>query len=207
LLYLRDGNRDGYRSMCADMLQCFGKTDDPNNAELSAWTCIWTSNAVADAAQPVNLAEKATAKEPKKFSYCSTLGAVLYRAGRFEDAIKRLTEASALKPDPEDIRAYNWFFLAMAHHRLGHADKARQWLEKALQDTEKTLKPSSAPAAEAQENAIYPTGPMPPTWNRKLQLQLLRREAEEQIRGRGWRWQGVQGVVVLAASATVYGLL
>jgi Tfp pilus assembly protein PilF len=185
LLYLRDGNLDGYRRICADMLQRFGKTDDADKADTLAWTCIWAPNAVADAAQPVHLAEKAVAKDPKSFSYCLTLGAALYRAGRFEDAIKRLTEASALKPDPEDTRAYHWFFLAMAHDRLRHADEARNWLEKALQETEKALKPSSAPAAGARENAIHPTGPIPPRWNRKLQLQLLRREAEEQIRSKG----------------------
>ncbi|HEV3260898.1 MAG TPA: hypothetical protein VG013_28865, partial [Gemmataceae bacterium] len=27
----------------------------------------------------------------------------------------------------------NWLVLAMAHHRLGHADEARRWLDKADQ--------------------------------------------------------------------------
>jgi hypothetical protein len=34
-----------------------------------------------------------------------------------------------------------WFFLAMAHYRLGHAEEARRWLEKASRATDDVLKP------------------------------------------------------------------
>ena len=74
-----------------------------------------------------------------------------------------------------------WFFLAMAHHRLGHADEARRWLEKATQATEEALKPPAEPPGKSAE----PSGAIPPDWKRKLTLQLLRREAEEQIQGLG----------------------
>jgi hypothetical protein len=51
----------------------------------------------------------------------------------------------------------DWAFLAMAHHRLGHRDEARRWLEK-LQD-----RPSVADSADF--------------WN-ELEVRLLRSEAE-----------------------------
>ena len=56
------------------------------------------------------------------------LGAALYRADRCDDAIRRLEEGIRLRGGdglPED-----WAFLAMAHHRLGHRDEARRWLDR-----------------------------------------------------------------------------
>jgi hypothetical protein len=55
---------------------------------------------------------------------------------------------------------YTWFFLAMAHQRLGHAREARVWLEK----TQKQMEQKSSADA---------------SWNRRLTLQLLSREAEQ----------------------------
>jgi hypothetical protein len=52
------------------------------------------------------------------------LGAALYRAGRLEEAVQRLTAGTGF----DDTR---WLFLAMAHARLGHPAEARQWLAKA----------------------------------------------------------------------------
>ena len=57
-----------------------------------------------------------------------TLGAALYRAGRFDEAIRRLEESIQL-PNSESRQEYS-AFLAMAHHRLGHRDEARHWLDR-----------------------------------------------------------------------------
>jgi tetratricopeptide (TPR) repeat protein len=180
MLCLRDGNRDGYRKVCADMLRRFAKADDPGSVHWLTRTCVLAPDAVADAAQVVQRAEKAVAKEPKNLRYLNTLGAALYRAGRFEDAVKRLTEASASRPNEQEMTMPStWYFLALTHHRLGHADEARRWLDKADQATEEALTPPAGPS----EKSGNTTGPVPPPWNRGLALQLLRREAEEQIRG------------------------
>jgi tetratricopeptide (TPR) repeat protein len=182
LLALRDGDLDGYRKVCADMLLRFSKADEPDTAFWLAWTCILAPGAVADEAQAVQLAEKAVAKDPKKLSYLCMVGAALYRAGRFEEAARRLTEATALQRSPhEGPMAYTWFFLAMAQQRLGHADEARRWLDKAVQATEEALKPHAEPPG----NSVEPTGAILPSWNQKLTLQLLRREAVELIQGPG----------------------
>jgi tetratricopeptide (TPR) repeat protein len=179
MLCLRDGNLDGYRTICADMLRRFAKADDPDAGAQAAWTCTLTPKAGADPAQLVLLAEKALAKSPKDHWNVNLLGAALYRAGRFEEAVKRLTEASTLHADPYRTNMlYTWYFLAMAHQRLGHADEARRWLDQA---TEEALKP----AAGRPEKSGAAFGGIPPNWNRKLTLQLLRREAEELIHGPG----------------------
>ncbi len=57
-----------------------------------------------------------------------TLGAALYRAGRFEEAIRRLEEANMARPGAEE--PLDWPFLAMAHHRLGHHEEALRWLDR-----------------------------------------------------------------------------
>jgi hypothetical protein len=67
----------------------------------------------------------------------------------------------------------------MAHHRLGHRDEARRWLDKAVQGTREALKTSAEPRADAGNS----DGVIPPNWSRRLTLQLLRREAERLIQG------------------------
>jgi len=181
MLCLRDGNQGGYREVCSDMLERFGKE--------AVWTCALTPNSQADPARIVALAEKAMAESDKGQGYVNhdhwhvnQLGGALYRAGRFEEAVKRLTEATELNPHPcRSNMLHTWFFLAMAHHRLGHADLARRWLEKGIQGTEEALKPPAEPQGKHGNS----DGAIPPNWHRRLTLLLLRREAEQLIQDPG----------------------
>jgi hypothetical protein len=90
----------------------------------------------------------------------NTLGAALYRAGRFEAAIHRLDEGiQALGGEG----APNGFaLLAMAHHRLGHRDEARRWLAKLV--------------------AFQPKEGLEFSWD-YVDIRILRREAESLILG------------------------
>ena len=81
----------------------------------------------------------------------------------------------------QSATAYTWFFLAMTHHRLGRTDEARHWLEKGIQATEEAMQPP----AGSPEKSRNTTATIPLSWNRKLTLQLLRREAEQMIQGPG----------------------
>jgi hypothetical protein len=56
------------------------------------------------------------------------IGAVLLRAGRFEDAIRRFAELTQKRKGKEE--PVDWAFLSMAHHRLGHRDEARRYLDR-----------------------------------------------------------------------------
>ena len=56
----------------------------------------------------------------------NTLGAILYRAGRFEEAVRQLERS--VEVHGAGGTPYDALFLAMAHHQLGHADEARRWL-------------------------------------------------------------------------------
>jgi tetratricopeptide (TPR) repeat protein len=133
------------------------RTTEPYKANDVAWCCALCPAAVRDTEGPIRLAEFALAGFSPELKYFAlrTLGASLYRAGRFEDAIRRLEEGNKIRNgagDPQD-----WVFLAMAHHRLGHRDEARLWLDKLR-------------LREAN------TGP-DQFWN-ELEIRLLRSEAE-----------------------------
>jgi tetratricopeptide (TPR) repeat protein len=153
VLYLAVGDEAGYRRVCAELLQRFGAGASLANAREAVWTGALRPDAVPDPSQFAHIAERVVAQEPKSAVNQRTLGAALYRAGRFEEAIQWLTRNG-------DGGFQGWPFLAMAHHRLGHAAEARQWLDKTIADAK------------------------PYDWVTRWELQLLRREARELIEGK-----------------------
>lgn len=162
----------GYRKICAKMLEKFAPVANGDSAQWTVWTCVLGADALADWTVPLQLAEKAVADNPKNYRALYYRGAVLYRASQYQEALLRLTEAEAafLPGDQKDnVLAYDWLFLAMTHHRLGHVDDAKTWCDKAVQWID-------------QENQKAPDEPVATNrllWNRRLTLQLLRREVEE----------------------------
>ncbi len=119
---------------CPDQVSAFlarqERTTNPDMANSVAWSCILAPRAVADPQTLVRLAELAVTGFPaeRKHLALNTLGAALYRAGRFDDAIRRLEEGMRLRnavDEPLDLP-----FLAMAHHRLGHHDEAHRLLDR-----------------------------------------------------------------------------
>jgi len=93
-----------------------------------------------------------------------------------------LTEATELSCHPYRTNMLlTYFYLAMAHHRLGHAEEARRWLDKAVQGTQQALKSPVEPPGKSRN----PDGVILPNWSRRLTLGLLRREAEQLIQTPG----------------------
>ena len=165
LACLGAGDLSGYRSACVKLLEHFGQTDKPDVAHWVAWTIVLVPDAVKDWDRPVQLAETAVRSDSESYVFLDSLGASLYRAGRFEQALQRLEEANAaLAKTGQSARlsspAYTWFFLAMIHQRLGHPEDGRKWLDKAIKQMEEEVKDPGV------------------RWNRRLTLQLLRRETE-----------------------------
>ena len=132
LLLEESRNRAGVQRACEDLLEKFGKATDPAQANGVAWCCVLVPDAVADCEAPIRLAEAALAKrsEGEKSDVLNTLGAALYRAGRMEEAIRRLNESAQTRGDEGVAKAFA--FLAMAHHRLGHQGDAKHWLDKLI---------------------------------------------------------------------------
>jgi Flp pilus assembly protein TadD len=159
LLRLQTADLAGYHQACARLLDRFGQATDPAVAQEVAWTLV-LAPAVTDLTQPVRLAQLAVAKLPKSnYRPLQTLGAALYRAGKWEKAVRRLNQA--IKVQGKEGTAFDWLFLAMAHHRLNHAAEARKWLDQTVAWMAKN------------PQAVRSWG-----WRDRLTLPLLRREAE-----------------------------
>ena len=83
-----------------------------------------------DPERAVALARRAVELAPGQQMYLNTLGVALYRAGQYAEAISVLERSLAAGKGEFD--AFDLFFLAMAHHRLGHADQARACFDRAV---------------------------------------------------------------------------
>src|SRR5262249_6623249 len=105
----------------------------PNNlvaANDLAWAYLTAPPALRDLKAAVPLAEKALRLEPGTPFYRNTLGLAYYRAGRYREAV------DVLRPNLDkqsDIGlAFDLYFLAMSHHRLGDTARARDYLTLAV---------------------------------------------------------------------------
>jgi tetratricopeptide (TPR) repeat protein len=82
----------------------------------------------------------------------NSLGVAQYRAGRYAQAITILEQSLAAGAGQSD--ACDLFFLAMAHHRLGHREEARRCLDRA---TAWLARPPALTPAQLNELASYRT--------------------------------------------------
>jgi hypothetical protein len=98
------------------------------------------------------------------------LGPLLYRAGRFAEAVQQSRQA--IQIHGQDGLVPDRLFLAMALHRLGQTDKARKWLDKAVEQIDRQKQNQFSEDATAT----------PLAWPVRLENQLLRREAEACLR-------------------------
>jgi WD40 repeat protein/serine/threonine protein kinase/tetratricopeptide (TPR) repeat protein len=154
------GDEADLRRACSELLDRFGSSIGSLIANNVAWYCVLAPDAVADRVAPVRLAELAVngAPEAQKPMHLNTLGAALYRAGRFQEAISRLEEG--IRKRGGESSPQDWTFLALAHDQLGHHAEAHAWLDRLP-----AYRPNESDGA---------------FWN-ELEIRLLRREAEAVI--------------------------
>jgi non-specific serine/threonine protein kinase/serine/threonine-protein kinase len=113
----------------------YGTTISAMNNLASFLVTTPVSSKPENAARALELARKVVAAAPKQGTFWCTLGAALYRAGAFREAIPPLEKAMELKGGGGNC--YDWFFLAMAHWKLGNRDRAREWFQQAVRFMEK----------------------------------------------------------------------
>jgi tetratricopeptide (TPR) repeat protein len=162
---LAAGNLEGYRKACTTLWDRFGQSDNPDNALVVAWAGVAGPDALADPARLVAAAQRAGASRSPRAAGGGVLGAALYRAGQYQKAADQLT--ATVEARGEERTVHEQLFLAMAEQRLGHDTEARRRWERALQGLEQTAQPRLRFDADA---ALF--------WNERLELELLRREAE-----------------------------
>jgi serine/threonine protein kinase/WD40 repeat protein len=159
-------NEAAYGEACRQLLQLSQASElVPRVANEIAWACSRGPGALTDYAPVVHLAELAAASGPAN-DRLNTLGASLYRSGRFEEAVRQLMRAVALHgASGTELDA---LFLAMAHHKLGNAGEARRWLRLGT-----LVDGAVAPRPGARGDN---------SWMSRLELAMLRREASAMIK-------------------------
>jgi Flp pilus assembly protein TadD len=172
-VYLELGDKEGYRRVCREMLERFGKSDRPEIAERIAKTCLLAPGAGADRAHVLKLAESAVAADanhPFLKWFHLTRGIAHYREGEVAKAVDRLR--LSLSPGVEvtyrDSTAY--LFLAMAQQKLGRAEDARESMAKA-----RVVVDERFPKVDRGQL-------LGADWSDWLRFQIVRREAEELVK-------------------------
>jgi WD40 repeat protein/Tfp pilus assembly protein PilF len=161
LACLGAADQKAYRDACARMMHQFAGNETASAGHWLAWSCVLAPDAVSSLPEAVKAAGRAVSEELDSSRHLNTLGAILYRAGSYEESVEWMNEIVEHDSEEHYSPAYTWFFLAMAHHQLGHEEEGRTWLKKAIDRAEE----------ETQDNANI-------AWNRRLTLDLLRTEAE-----------------------------
>ncbi len=83
------------------------------------------------------------------------LGAALLRAGRPGEAIGRFEQSLTAQPDWPN-HGLNAYGLALAHHRLGHPEEARRWLDRAERAGSRPSTGPTPPTVRASSRARRP---------------------------------------------------
>jgi serine/threonine protein kinase/WD40 repeat protein/Tfp pilus assembly protein PilF len=96
-----------------------------------AWLLLTGPKELRNPRQALTEARKAVELGPAWAMYLNTLGVALYYTGNFADAIPVLERS--LRAQRGQADAFDLFFLAMCHHRLGEEDKAKDYLKRGKQ--------------------------------------------------------------------------
>ncbi|HEV3263684.1 MAG TPA: hypothetical protein VG013_43010, partial [Gemmataceae bacterium] len=159
------GKDEEYRRACQRMFDRFHDTDDLQAAWFTAWGCALKPGALADYGPVLQLAQRALARNSESSRSHDIVGALLYRAGKHEEARRELEAADNTADWAVTSPAYCWYYLAMVHFRLGHKQDGEKWYQRAATQTDQELKDWTNKAE-------------PALWVRKASLQVLHREAE-----------------------------
>jgi WD40 repeat protein/serine/threonine protein kinase/tetratricopeptide (TPR) repeat protein len=149
-----------YRKTCADLLERFGQSADVETARESIWTAVLAPQAVPNPGRLLATAERLQRARPNNPAMALTLGAALLRSGKPAKAIPVLE--GALSNIRSDHAGHVLLFLTLACQQIGRVDEARQWYDRALE----TLSETSGTPLD------------PSAWDRELELETLRGEAE-----------------------------
>jgi serine/threonine protein kinase/Flp pilus assembly protein TadD len=115
---------DAYRQAAA------ANPESPTVCNNLAWSLVTAADArVHDPDQAARLVRKALDRVPDSGMYWNTQGVVHYRKGEWHQAVTALHKSMELQGGGD---ASDWFFLAMAHARLGDRAEARRWFDRGV---------------------------------------------------------------------------
>jgi WD40 repeat protein/tetratricopeptide (TPR) repeat protein len=178
--HLAGGDREGYQRDCAALLKHFDAQKDPRNATVVARTVLLAPEAIPD----VSVALRLLPAEQDSFTR-TTRGGLLLRAGKHAEASAELEKAVAQRG--AGGAPVSELLLAVAYHKQGKAEAAKRALATARFVLEgetplgQALLVFSGGASGPLTAAAAATVPLSPPrwdWQTRLEIRLLRREAE-----------------------------
>jgi WD40 repeat protein/serine/threonine protein kinase len=183
------GKTADYRKACASLAELAADHKDAGAVLRAGRACLLGPDALDDSKPLLEAVEKA-AKDSKEPAELLVLGGLLLRAGRHEEAVKRLEEACGDREETphEDL------LLALAYHQLKNEKEARRCLDRAVLWLERPtvaadvsnaiLAGAVGPWTQLPSLAV----PVPDTrsrlmgWEAWLELQILRHEVEALVK-------------------------
>src|SRR5262249_27479627 len=93
LALLGAGDGAGYRQACAELLVDYEKKNDGGLRPEAAFACAAAPDAGVEPARLLAAVERSLGDNPRDYLGLRLWGASLYRAGKYEEALQRLTEA------------------------------------------------------------------------------------------------------------------
>lgn len=170
LLALELNDQVRYRELCTEAIHSVESVSEATTLDSAVWTCVLAPGSVDDYGKVIALATKAVEIQPDSDLFRNSLGAILYRGGRYQEAASELTKVhEKLQARPERHSeglspAFNSYFAAMAYRALDNQVKADEFLKLANEEADRVLK---------KEDKLNGTG-----WRKLAAIQLLRSEAE-----------------------------
>ncbi|MCA9085172.1 MAG: protein kinase [Planctomycetaceae bacterium] len=121
------GDLNSYEEMCRIELESLKETRRPatNQLRLSSDLVSMAPNQYFNPDQSLAWIEEAHEKAPSKFTL-ETMATVLYRAGRYREAIETIQQ---LLQRDDAVASSVAFQLAMSHHAVGDMAEAKRWFD------------------------------------------------------------------------------
>jgi eukaryotic-like serine/threonine-protein kinase len=120
-----------YQPLCQQLLTQHGATSEHRTAYLVARICALSGDHGANYRQWLRLAERAASAHPECAWYMHARALAQYRCGLLEEAIR--SAEKSMQYSRWEPQVVNWLTLALASHRLGRTEEARQWYDKSEQ--------------------------------------------------------------------------
>jgi tetratricopeptide (TPR) repeat protein len=108
--------------------------NEPGKLNNRAWHLLTGTTAERDPVRALELAKKIVEQAPDSQEYLNTLGVAQYRNGLYGESIATLE--NSLKAGKGQFDAFDLFFLAMCHAKVGDSLKASDCFDRALKWTE-----------------------------------------------------------------------
>jgi serine/threonine protein kinase/tetratricopeptide (TPR) repeat protein len=158
------GDVPRYRSVRTGLLAQFEDTKEPWVASHLCTVCAAVPAEPKEAEAMLRLAELGVKGSSGSLR---VRGAINYRAGKYEAAVADFERSAPIVPR----RAWDWLFLAMAHHKLGHTEQAKDFLNRA----EKWIERAERMRARGSRETW-------PSWWEPLEVEQILKEAQELMR-------------------------